>query len=734
MTEIVLGERAELIEVETDVGLAGGHIGCCSLGNRILMVAGKERLALSDSDSSGEDFLRFERRKVCRREPLWFSYWSSTEDDSAGQETDSASSCSSSLLSSLSELAFKRPSDTTARKSIKVKRPPLTPELSSSPSPAEGRQLKSEKCSDKGCQISAALILIDKGKLSKSAIHITALTVQDDTLWSSTPYLCQVSETRALLYLEGQRQLWYCDLTGTNLATQKLEAQMPTISGFCTLPIALPGGELLVQGARPCSKDIWKIVTAGEPQFKTIAQMPGPVRESPSSILIGKRFVLGFGGFSTNITASDKKNFEPLRDDLWVLDLQTSRGSEVRKDGAWHPESKLTALAIRDNVLYLIGTRVSYISLASLSNLIQDDDIKSEFSALLAPAAHKPQAPPSEEVTRLKAALAQEKVQSFELATNIARLADRSHFHEASTTIIISNLRGELSAARREIAALKATIQKLQNRLQRLEPLPGTLVVHLQFKSLPALSFPQRWSIELPRLQRLSGGMKEHQQTFPQRAPLLREYKRIFAPLLSEELPRKVFSLQSSVPVRKCREAVISQVSHTLSPGDDFPSEAGISALARRTPLRIEEKLLDSEAFQKVALVSNQKFVVAPEIKERAPPTYHSIVSLMDSSDPLRIEFSSACAGRLRRVLCATATAVDAGKTRGLSQTIRVLQKLEKLAKTRYGTTPNVTAPWMDSKEKPQSHSKKGVTSEEQKGQNSQKDQKTPKADLRSKK
>jgi len=70
--------------------------------------------------------------------------------------------------------------------------------------------LMSEKTGGEG--IVAALADVGEGPLSESTVHITELTVEGGQEWSGRPFLCRVSDTRALLRSLKYDKMWYCDL------------------------------------------------------------------------------------------------------------------------------------------------------------------------------------------------------------------------------------------------------------------------------------------------------------------------------------------------------------------------------------------------------------------------------------------------------------------------------------------------------------------------------------------
>jgi len=194
------------------------------------------------------------------------------------------------------------------------------------------------------CDVFAAVIDIDDGALSASTIHISELSVVWDGSWSLNPFLCQLSSTCALLTFSDKRLMWRCDLKATAIEMTLLPATAPTSWGFSTLPILLPDGRLLVAGAKPCSTDITLISMGEELRFERAGSMPGDKRWGTSAVLVGDRFVIGFGGEYTRFLG-----------DLWVFDLQTRESFPVRQAGEWHLPGCWVFLTVHHSTLYLIG-------------------------------------------------------------------------------------------------------------------------------------------------------------------------------------------------------------------------------------------------------------------------------------------------------------------------------------------------------------------------------------------
>lgn len=222
---------------------------------------------------------------------------------------------------------------------------------------------------EEGDDISAALIAVDDGKLNETKVHVSNLAVVGDREWDNWPALCQVSSERVLLYFGSQNYMWYCDIAGNTLTMKKLSVQMPTRGGFGAVPIPLPAGRMLVAGSDPESNDIIQISNDEEPRFSRVGTVPGSERCDTSILLIRGNFVLGFGGHNN--------------EDLWVFDLKVRRGSLVKIEGNWHQSDFWVPLALRGDVVYLLGgwcsETVHTISLEVISRLIQDKAIRTAF-------------------------------------------------------------------------------------------------------------------------------------------------------------------------------------------------------------------------------------------------------------------------------------------------------------------------------------------------------------------
>jgi len=227
-----------------------------------------------------------------------------------------------------------------------------------------------------GSEVFAALADVGEGPVDTSTIHITELLVEGNKKWPESPCLCPVSDSRALLYFDGHLDMWYCDIKEHTLITKHVQTKISAPKGFRTVPLRLANERLLVAGASPDSNDIILISCNGEPTFEKVGEVPGDARCWSSTVLIGERFVVGFGGWNGK-----------HMDDIWIFDLQTKKASPVAKGGKWHPATSWPFLAAKDGILYIISGEDSIaihsISLQCLSELIQDLDFQEVFQTTL---------------------------------------------------------------------------------------------------------------------------------------------------------------------------------------------------------------------------------------------------------------------------------------------------------------------------------------------------------------
>lgn len=148
------------------------------------------------------------------------------------------------------------------------------------------------------------------------------------------------------------------------------------------------------------------------------------------------------------------------------------------------------------------------------------------------------------------------------------------------------------------------------------------------------------------------------------------------------------------------RKVLIRKLFHSILSGHIVLPDVILPSLAKLAPSRPEAKLLDSETFQRAGEMASESTTLSGKVKERAPPTYHSIVSLLDSSDPLQPDFAHQTTGLLRRSTRFVTASKSAEKAKTLTEAIRFLQRLEKMSQGRYSSPDNtITVPRLSSQE-----------------------------------
>lgn len=545
--------------------------------------------------------------------------------------------------------------------------------------------------------IFAALVAVDAGKLNKQSVHVFTLNVIGQMKGIDIPYLCQVSRHRVLMYYGKRNQMWYCYIKDSTLTLTILNTCMPTTGGFYTLPIRVPGGKLLVAGANPYSKDITLISFDREPHFERIGSIPGMPRRSASLVLVGGRFVIGFGGFCG-----------VWLNDLWVFDISTYKGSQVDCNGEWHPESSKVVLRIQDNILYLIGgqnTRcINSVPLEALANWIQDDVIRIDFKVFLKSKVCENPSQIAKDVLFEELRMAKLKIYNLEQTCHwqsgvITQLrSELSTIQNAPSTVEIDNppLRKMLQQAKRELEYFKAKAAALQKQLDAsVSPADG-VVIRFPPYTLPALSFPQNLSIDICRFRELRRLKETERRCTIKKKGWLLEYKSVFSPLLSKEVLYKLFLFQHYVPSQAFYVSAISQVSSLVWPGQILSSSGSTSTLVRFRTLRLGEKLLDSESFNRVQLVVNNTIYVSESMKCAAPLEFYLAASLLNSADPLEVELSHKHISRLRRAIRNVPVLRDMANIKSVSGLIQFLQKQERRRKTGWGADDNLlSVPWV---------------------------------------
>jgi len=237
--------------------------------------------------------------------------------------------------------------------------------------------------------IFCALVSIDPGELTKESIHVEEKHIIGWAKYTTAPFLVQISESKVWASLQDSDGIWIGELKGDELVMTKHPDHLPMRKGFVAVPLRLPDGRFLIAGGRPDLTDI-TVITVGERfSFEKIGNIPGEGRCDVSTIFIGGRFIVGFGGW----------NDEDNMNELWIFDLRNLRGSSVKKEGEETRRTYWPILVTRGQVLYMIGdwgaSDAFSISFATLARLIQLGSMRSAFCLYL-----KVPLPPSEELKR----------------------------------------------------------------------------------------------------------------------------------------------------------------------------------------------------------------------------------------------------------------------------------------------------------------------------------------------
>jgi len=533
--------------------------------------------------------------------------------------------------------------------------------------------------------IFAALVSVDGGPLTASAVHVTELVVEGEKGWPDWPFLCSVSGGRALLYFDEQNNMWYCDIVASSLVMRKLETRMPSGGGFRTVPLRLPNDRLLVAGSSSSStsRDITVILPHEEPRFEKAGEIAGPLRCETSTVLIGGRFVVGFGGC----------NYMYL-DDLWVFDVQTRESSPVTKKGEWHPATSWSFLAVQEDVFYIISgigaTSVHSIPLSTLASLIQDPTIRSSFLTTCQktsrPARQVVESQCASDTSSIEAKDQEIAQLNLSLTETKQKLAiSEQSLQDANSQIDL--LTRERDQAREQINDLERRVSALREENERLrqnQVPPGAVVIHLPSKTLPPISFPQKWMIDAPGLQKFNTSIEAHQESLPHKQSFLQEYRKVFRPLLEETLGRRLFGASSSVLPTIARAHSVFQVASSLEPGCICPSNAPLPSLARLYPLRPEGKFLDGSVARTVLSIFHKRNKPNDAVLAHAPPSYGASLSSVNSHDPLWVDTIHASSTRLRRVIHASKILRASQTATELGETIQFLQKAQRLANQGY--------------------------------------------------
>lgn len=507
--------------------------------------------------------------------------------------------------------------------------------------------------------VSAALVEVGSGELSAYTVHVTKLAIEDwGKEWHGQPFLCPVFSERALLYFDNKPSLWYCDIVRDTLRMSKLSRDMPVSGGFRCVPCFLSSNKLIVAGGDPRSSDIVQISLDGRPSFEQVGYIPGKARSGASIIVLENRFVVGFGGYSGGWLF-----------DLWILDILTHRVSPIQRRGDWHSDCQWAVLAVKNNILYILGgyssASANSLAFVTFADLIEDSELKSAFKSTFLSTL-------------------QSRIDAFQKDLNM--------------------LRKELQSTETELRNTRRELHSTQAELARVTPPRGTLITRLRVMDIPTLCFPMKWKISCAGLKELVSGISSHRKTLPQKYPVLLEYQRIFGPFLARGLPRMLLSASASIPAAIAYNYLANQASTLVKPGELYPKNSKISILAKRHPLRQESKLFDSGTSRHAIWVYNHEISAHKDVISFLPPEYTSLLSAINSHDFLAIETAWTVSTKIKRIICVSKFILSAEEVRDIDSQILHLQNCRRLRSMGFSGREDKTpyVPWLDPNETPQ--------------------------------
>jgi len=315
-----------------------------------------------------------------------------------------------------------------------------------------------------------ALVSIDLGELSRESIHVEEKRVIGLEEWTAISYLVQIAESTVWASFLNSHEIWIGELKGEEVVMTKHQDHLPTTDGLGAPPFRLPDGKLLAAERWTYSTNI-NLITVGEHfSFEKVGDMPGKGKCLVSTILIGERFVVGFGG----------QNYDDA-DEMWIFDLHSRKVSRVRKEGKWHQGVLLPFLTVRNNTLYLLGSSAHSLSFTALASLIQDATIRSAFISTCTGSDHaspgqvvKPQSlsPHSPSVSPERQRIAEFDASLKEKEAEIQTMYQKISQLEASLAEARGNLTEATEALRKstsQVASLTEERKKVKERLALLE-------------------------------------------------------------------------------------------------------------------------------------------------------------------------------------------------------------------------------------------------------------------------
>jgi len=427
-------------------------------------------------------------------------------------------------------------------------------------------------------------------------------------------------------------------------------------------------------------------------------------------------------------------------DDLWVFDAASGRASRVRQEGDWHPASSLVPLVVQDGVLYLLGGRGTSsahgIPLATLSVLLEEADVQRALEAILRldkdvqskkrreftgsgsvwrDASWGPQERAVEEFVGAEAWGSESNIRGagddLESPRSLRAALDGSQLElteaherleevscELAVTLTelqqVKKSEEEATALRRELEAERERCQKLEAQLCAQRVQDSFVRVPLPFVLLPPLLFPLQGVLDGERSRKFQHSLESHSASLPRDSGFLREYERMFGPLLADGLGPRILAASVLSLAQTARERSVLQVAAVLRPGQFFPASCGLPALTRLHPLRTSAKLQDSATACCWRSLCTGTRRTPRNVREQAPPTFQALSALLDrpeGADPLRSEAFHAASGRLREAVQARGLLRSAGRIMDLQDAIGFLGALERAGRKR---GEREAAPW----------------------------------------
>jgi len=221
------------------------------------------------------------------------------------------------------------------------------------------------------------LVSIDRGDLTRDSIHLEEKHIAGWENYRPAPFLAQISESKIWASFPGSNGIWIGELKGNELVMTKHPDHLPIAGGFGAPPLPLSDGRFLEAGGRPSSTDITLITPGEQFFFEKIGDMPGFGRWFVSTILLGSRFVVGFGGSGGRDCIAA----------MWIFDLRTRKVCSVKEKEEGFPAACLPVLVARNQEICFIGGNWTIparsIPFTSFSRMIRHSDMRSAFCLCL---------------------------------------------------------------------------------------------------------------------------------------------------------------------------------------------------------------------------------------------------------------------------------------------------------------------------------------------------------------